>query len=85
MTDNSWLRNWDAGGTRVSGVAYPQGPFKTLIRQDGYPYPSLRVRVLKGRGRGMKKKPEGYPGQSLAVCHIGGGSLAFSRRLRIAG
>jgi hypothetical protein len=66
MTDNSWLRNWDAGGTRVSGVAYPQGPFKTLIRQDGYPYPSLRVRVLKGRGRGTKKKPEGYPGQSLA-------------------
>jgi hypothetical protein len=42
----------------------------TLGHIDGYPYPSLRVRVLvvrvlAGKGRGIKKKPEGYPGHTL--------------------
>jgi hypothetical protein len=59
MTDNSWLRNWDAGGTQVSGVAYPQGPFKTLIRQDGYPLvlcrPSSAQKPRLGPGlRGLR-------------------------------
>ena len=30
------------------------------------PYPSLRVRVLKGRGKGTGKYPEGYPGHTLS-------------------
>ncbi|KAI0285920.1 hypothetical protein BGY98DRAFT_944068 [Russula aff. rugulosa BPL654] len=34
--------------------------FLTLICLDGYPNPSLRVRVLAGRSRGTGKKPERY-------------------------
>jgi hypothetical protein len=49
------------------GGIIPPKPFLTLIRLSGYPYPSLWVRVLAGTGEGMKKKPRGYPGHTLAT------------------
>jgi len=43
----------------------PLKPFSTLIHGDGYPYPSLWVRVLVGVGAGKKNIPMGYPGHIL--------------------
>jgi hypothetical protein len=43
----------------------------------GNPYPSLRVRVLVGRGRGTKKPPKGYPRHTLAVQQTVKGEAPF--------
>jgi len=49
------------------GGIIPSKPFLTHGHLDGYPYPLLGVRVLVGTGRGIEKKPEGYPGHTLMV------------------
>jgi hypothetical protein len=43
----------------------PSKPFPILIHLDGYPYPSLGVRVLMGIGIGTGKKPRSYLGHTL--------------------